>query len=90
METIADIQQREQDDEYGINQKTGLAFKTPKRVRETKARWAKRNPDANKECIRKWRDNNRDRWNEICRNNHQKYKAELLYFRELFNEALTA
>ena len=90
METIADIQAHkiESDDEIEINPRTGQPYKQSKKIREQKRNWAKKNPQASVPHIKKWIENNRERWNTICRANQEKARLEHKYLRELFAEAL--
>jgi len=88
METTADAQHKIDNDEVEINPRTGLPYKTSRSVRESKARWAKKNPGASTPYIKNWIQNNRERWNEICRENQLKARLEHKYLRELFAEAI--
>lgn len=71
-----------------INPHTGLPYKTSKKTRDAKAKWAKRNPGASAPYIKTWIENNRERWNELSRNNQYKVRLRYKYLNELFSEAL--
>jgi len=92
METIADAQHKIDNAEVEINPRTGQPYKTSRSVRESKAKWAKKNPEVARACVYRWIDNNREKWNEMCNKNQKIYNAkireEVLYFRELFTEAI--
>ena len=74
--------------EEDINPRTGLPYKTSKKTREAKARWAKKNPGASAPYIKSWIENNRERWNELSRNNQYKVRLRYKYLTELFSEGL--
>ena len=88
METPADLQHKIDAEEIEINPRTGQPYKTSRSVRASKAKWAKKNPEATRACVYRWIDNNRDRFNELCRANQLKARLENAYLRELFAEAL--
>jgi hypothetical protein len=92
METTADLQHKIDAEEIEINPRTGQPYKTSPAQRKAKAKWSKKNPEASRAAVYRWIDNNRDRWNEMCNKNQKIYNAkireEVLYFRELFTEAI--
>jgi hypothetical protein len=88
METTADIQHAIDNDQIEINPRTGQPYKTSPAARKAKAKWAKKNPEVARACVYRWIDNNRGRFNEICRESQRRTREELYYFRELFTEAL--
>lgn len=89
MQTEADLQNEgTESKEEDINPRTGMPYKTSAAVRKSKAKWRNAHAEEAKKATYRWIDNNRERWNEVCRNNMRIRNQEFKYLRELFSEGL--
>lgn len=74
--------------EIEINPRTGLPYKQSAKIRESKRKWALKNPDAINKHVRKWQEANRDKMYEWQTAYQRRKRQEHKYLLELFGEGL--